>query len=226
MRAPKPTVDKFEQRRAELGEATLQTLASLGYARTSLREIAQNSAYSHGVLHYYFKDKTDLILCSVRQYKARCITRYDRIVAEAEDADGLLQDFLTTLGETLSTEAPLHRLWYDLRSQAMFEAAFRDDVATIDQGLEKMIWNVVARLAELRGMTASARLSPAVAYASIDGLFQQALLSYLVGDPKAITTMQRHVAALLQMLLPESDTVDVPAARARKAGTRRASASA
>jgi len=220
MRAPPPPVDKFEQRRAELGEATLQTLASLGYARTSLREIAQNSAYSHGVLHYYFKDKTDLILCSVRQYKARCITRYDRIVAEAVDADGLLQDFLATLGETLSTEAPLHRLWYDLRSQAMFEAAFRDDVTTIDKGLEKMIWNVVARLAELGGTSASGRLSPAVAYASIDGLFQQALLSHLDGDSKAIPTMQRHVAALLQLLLPTSGA---PAARTRKTGARRAS---
>lgn len=226
MRATKPPVDKFEQRRAELGEATLQTLASLGYARTSLREIAQNSAYSHGVLHYYFKDKTDLILCSVRQYKARCITRYDRIVAEAENADGLLQDFLTTLGETLSTEAPLHRLWYDLRSQAMFEAAFRDDVATIDQGLEKMIWNVVARLAELRGNAASTPLSPAVAYAAIDGLFQQALLSHLDGNPEAIATLQRNVAELLQMLLPMPHAAGDAVTGVRKARTRRASAPA
>ena len=49
-------VDKFADRRAELGEAALTTLATLGYARTSLREIAQNSEFSHGVLHYYFRD--------------------------------------------------------------------------------------------------------------------------------------------------------------------------
>ena len=29
-------------------------------------------------------------------------------------------------------DAHLHRLWYDLRSQSMFEASFRDDVAEID----------------------------------------------------------------------------------------------
>src|SRR4030095_8374228 len=68
---------QFTEPRAELGEAAMQTLAELGYARTSLREIAQNSAFSHGVLHYYFTDKLDLILCSVRQYKARCVKRYD-----------------------------------------------------------------------------------------------------------------------------------------------------
>ena len=65
--------EKFAERRAELADAALQTLSELGYARTSLREIAQNSAFTHGVLHYYFEDKVDLILCGVRQYKGRCI---------------------------------------------------------------------------------------------------------------------------------------------------------
>ena len=32
-RVPKARVDKFEERRAELGEAALTTLATLGYAR-------------------------------------------------------------------------------------------------------------------------------------------------------------------------------------------------
>lgn len=201
MRTPKVPLEKFEQRRAELGEATLQTLAALGYARTSLREIAQNSAFSHGVLHYYFQDKTDLILCSVRQYKARCVTRYDAIVKDAQDAAALQQAFLATLGDTLRDEAMLHRLWYDLRAQAMFEAAFRADVAKIDKSLEKMVWNVVARLAALAGAPGPLP-SPALAYAALDGVFQQALLRHLAGDRKAIATMQQETAALLQLLLP------------------------
>jgi AcrR family transcriptional regulator len=201
--AATPVAEKFEQRRAELGEATLQTLATLGYARTSLREIAQNSAFTHGVLHYYFSDKTDLILCSVRQYKARCVTRYDDVVAQAPDHAALLQGFLDVLGQTLRDEAPLHRLWYDLRAQAMFEEAFRADVLAIDKSLEKMIWRVVARLAALAG-TNNALPSPALAYATIDGLFQQALLRHLSGDRKAIAAMKRDVGELLGRLLPGS----------------------
>ena len=76
-------VDKFAERRAQLADAALQTLAELGYARTSLREIAQNSQFSHGVLHYYFSDKQDLLTHCVRQYEAACVTRYDEIVATA-----------------------------------------------------------------------------------------------------------------------------------------------
>src|SRR6476661_9718570 len=90
-RVSRRQVDKFTERRAQLAESALLTLSELGYARTSLREIAQNSEFSHGVLHYYFSDKLDLILCSVRQYKARCVTRYDQVTAEAASFDELLE---------------------------------------------------------------------------------------------------------------------------------------
>ena len=79
-------VDKFAERRAQLAATALQTLSELGYARTSLRDIAQNSEFSHGVLHYYFNDKVDLIIESVKQYKAECVKRYDEIVATARTA--------------------------------------------------------------------------------------------------------------------------------------------
>ncbi len=72
-------VDKFAGRREELAAAALKTLSELGYAKTSLREIAQNSDFSHGMLHYYFRDKIELITYCVRQYKTECITRYDKI---------------------------------------------------------------------------------------------------------------------------------------------------
>ncbi len=191
--------DKFTQRRAELSQATLQTLAALGYARTSLREIAQNSEYSHGVLHYYFKDKVDLILCSVRQYKAVCVQRYDHVVNGATGFDELLEGFLAELGHTVRTEAPLHRLWYDLRSQSLFEDAFRADVAEIDKGLERMIWRVMTRLADLGGQPLT--LPSSVAYAALDGLFQQCLLRFLAGDKRAVATLQKNARiAILQLL--------------------------
>ena len=94
-------VDKFTARRLELAEAALATLAELGYARTSLREIAQKSDFTHGVLHYYFTDKVDLITCCVRHYKAKCVTRYDHVTATAKTREALLEGFLLKLAESL-----------------------------------------------------------------------------------------------------------------------------
>ena len=188
-------VDKFAERREELAWAAVQTLAELGYARTSLREIAQNSEFSHGVFHYYFKDKADLITCCVRLYKAHCVTRYDRVTAEAATPEALIDGFIDGLAASAREEAHMHRLWYDMRAQALFEPAFRADVAEIDKSLEAMIWRVVSRLAELTRVPQT--LPPALLYAMFDGIFQQCLLKHIAGDPGAIRDMEVQARALL-----------------------------
>jgi AcrR family transcriptional regulator len=191
-------VDKFAERRAELAGAALLTLAELGYARTSLREIAQNSQFSHGVLHYYFSDKEELLTHCVRQYEAACVTRYDEIVAAAASAEELKREFSSAMAETLRADAPMHRLWYDLRNQSLFEESFRTDVLEIDQRREEMIWRVVSRYAELARLAIS--MPPAAVYAILDGLFQQALLHQLAGRENAVSDLQANVARILDLL--------------------------
>jgi AcrR family transcriptional regulator len=194
---PRRPVDKFEDRRRELATAALQTLGELGYARTSLREIAQNSPYSHGVVHYYFADKVELITYCVRQYKASCVQRYDAIVESAASAAGLASSFADALVATMIEDAPMHRLWYDLRSQALFEESFRPDVLEIDAPLEHMIWQVVSRYAELRGVAVS--MPSSRAYAMFDGLFQQALLHHLAGVDGASDELRAGAVQLLHL---------------------------
>ncbi len=191
--------DKFNARRIELAEAALATLAELGYAQTSLREIAQKSNFTHGVLHYYFSDKFDLICCSVRHYKARCVTRYDQITLTARSSDELLDGFLVKLADTVRNEAHMHRLWYDLRAQALFESAFRNDVAAIDQSLEDMVWRVMSRYGELAGKTPI--VTPQVAYAVFDGLFQKYLLRHLSNDASAVDDLNAELRRLLPTLV-------------------------
>jgi len=198
-RIPKQRANKFEARRGELAEATLKTLSEMGYARTSLREIAQNSNFTHGVLHYYFADKVDLIVCSVRQYKARCVTRYDRIIATSTSFGELEERFLDALAETLSQEAHMHRLWYDLRSQALFDDAFRADVAEIDDSLKNMIARVTARGRKLA--RAAQVFSDADAYAMYDGLFQHYLFRHLAGDTRAVGQMRDGARGLLRLVM-------------------------
>jgi TetR/AcrR family transcriptional regulator, transcriptional repressor of bet genes len=194
--------DKFDERRRELAESALVTLGELGYARTSLREIASNSEFSHGVLHYYFSDKLELIVFCVRYYKARCVHRYDEVVERATTADELLEGFLAKLAETIVEEAPMHRLWYDLRSQSMFEESLRDAVTTIDRTLEEMVWRVLTRYAELLG--APVTTTSALAYGLLDGLFQQALLGYTAGHDDALGKLQDEVRAMLTLLFRDA----------------------
>jgi TetR/AcrR family transcriptional repressor of bet genes len=180
--------EKYDERRNQLAESALATLGELGYARTSLREIAQNSAFSHGVVHYYFANKIELITYCVRYYKATCVTRYDALLATASTAEELATGFADKLVETITDEAPMHRLWYDLRTQSMFEPELREAVLEIDHTLELMIWRIVLRYAELCG--GEPVFSSPTTYALFDGLFEKALLSHLCGDPVALDDLR------------------------------------
>lgn len=203
--------DKFEARRTELALATLHTLAELGYARTSLREIAQNSEYSHGVLHYYFSDKLDLIAHAVRQYEAICVTRYDEVVASAESAEDLRTEFAATFFGTLQTDAAIHRLWYDLRNQSLFDDSFRDDVLDIEARREEMIWRVISRYCELAGTEPI--LSPATAYITIDGIFQRALLHHIAGRVTETDQARDQLNAVFALLTTPSGSATCPTER-------------
>ncbi|WP_405061247.1 TetR/AcrR family transcriptional regulator [Kribbella sp. NBC_01505] len=190
-------IDKIERRRIALAESALKTLGELGYARTSLREIANNSEFTHGVVHYYFRDKIDLISYCVRYYKTKCAQRYDEVVETATTADELGVGFLAKMTQTLVEETPMHRLWYDLRAQSMFEEQLRPDVVAIDQLLEAMIWRILTRYAELVGGEVS--VDPPTAYALVDGLFEQAVVAY-ADDPDGVP---ERLAGRVQSVLPK-----------------------
>ena len=197
--ARRTPADKYDERRNQLAESALRTLGELGDARTSLREIANNSEFSHGVVHYYFADKLELIVYCVRYYKAQCVTRYDGVVADSTSAEQLLDAFAAKLEETVQVEGPMHCLWYDLRTQSMFEQSLREAVTLIDKTLEEMIWRVVSRYAELAGRPPA--MTPAAAYGVLDGLFQQALLGYVAGDAAALPTLVEQVHSLMPLTL-------------------------
>jgi AcrR family transcriptional regulator len=81
-----------------------QTSTCLGAFTLPRRSLA-NSQFSHGVLHFYFSDKHDLLTHCVRQYEAACVTRYDEIVASATSVAELEREFSTAMAQAL-----LHQL--------------------------------------------------------------------------------------------------------------------
>jgi hypothetical protein len=110
----------------------------------------------------------------------------------------MMEGFLHALGDTLRDEAHMHRLWYDLRAQALFEEAFRADVAAIDKSLENMVLRIMNRFSELAD--APLALAPSVLYALFDGLFQQYLLRHLSGDEEAVEALRADARTAIDTL--------------------------
>jgi TetR/AcrR family transcriptional regulator, transcriptional repressor of bet genes len=198
-RTRRSPVDRYDERRNELAESALVTLGEFGYSRTSLRDIAANSPFSHGVLHYYFADKLELVTYSISYYKLRCVTRYDEVVEQSTTAQELIDGFAAKLVESIVDEAPMHRLWYDLRVESMFDERLRETVLGLDGALQEVIWRIVTRYSELADREIA--MDPATAYNVLDGLFQAALLGHVTGDPVALQMLVDQVQVLMPMTL-------------------------
>ncbi|MGB3709296.1 TetR/AcrR family transcriptional regulator [Gordonia sp. (in: high G+C Gram-positive bacteria)] len=191
--------DKVATKRDELARAALSALSERGYAATGLREIAANSEYSHGVLHYYFSDKLDLITHCVNLYKRECIASYDDVLDGAGDAESLRLRFAQRLTATMEADLSTHKLWYDLRMQAVFEGSLREDVRAIDDELEAMVWRIVREYAALAG--GQPLLDSAGTYASLDGLFERAVRRRSSGDVDAAKELTVQLYALVGALV-------------------------
>lgn len=130
----------------ELARHAIAALAELGYARTSMRDIAAQSGRSIGALNYYFEDKVDLIKFCVRLYKKEFVEQIDEIINTRETKDGLTQAIVDGFVQTIEDDAITHRLWYDIRSQSLFDENFHTIANEIEQALIDMIERLLKRI--------------------------------------------------------------------------------
>lgn len=157
---------KRDEKKALIAESAVRALQELGYANTSLRDIAAKSALSLGMLHYYFEDKTQLIIYCVTAYKSAFTSKITQALEGVRGRDAVIQAFCQALAASIVEDANTHRLWYDIRAQALFDPAFRPVVAEI----EAMLIGVVSAARDLAGAPASD--IGVLDYAVIDGVFR------------------------------------------------------
>lgn len=185
---------KRARKKDELADHAITALKQLGYARTSLRDIAEMSGVAVGTLHYYFEDKVDLITYCVRRYKVGFVAN----IAEILDADvapeQLTKSFIKGLSQSIEHDAETHRLWYDIRSQAMFDPAFEEVVTDIEDGLIGLVATYLERLGRPTDKAETV-------YLVLDACFRFHIQAFLKRQDTAPARFERKAVELLAPLL-------------------------
>jgi AcrR family transcriptional regulator len=176
--------------RNDLAAHAIKTLSQLGYARTGMRDIAQQSDRSVGALTYYFDDKVDLICYCVRVYKEGFIAEIDLAIDQGRIQGDVIRSVAKAFAQAVAQDAETHRLWYDIRSQSLFESSFREIVKDIEENLISLI----SRILENEGMS---RSELRTYYFILDGLFRMALQEQLDGQTKPAAELEREIVAVL-----------------------------
>ncbi len=177
---------KRQAKKLDIAKQTLVTWSNLGYADTSLRDIAEHCNVSVGVLLYYFEDKAELITYCVQLYKENFIKRMDTVLETDGDPEHILKSFTEKIITSVKEEGNLHRLWYDIRSQALFDPEFQEVVDELEKAMIQLNGRLLKRI-QLKG------IDPFDYYLNVDTRFRFFLQQYIAGDDDAPANLRKSL---------------------------------
>ncbi|SFM34908.1 TetR/AcrR family transcriptional regulator [Shimia aestuarii] len=186
---------KRDLKKRQIAESAILALKELGYANTSLRDIAEKSEMSLGMLHYYFEDRTDLIIYCVSIYKEEFVRNITEALEKANGRAEVIDAFSNALVASIIDDEMTHRLWYDIRTQAMFDATFQPVVAEIEQKL----MDIVGTAFEKAGHETVENVE--LSYALLDGVFRYLMQGQIGESPRTRDELLRTFRALLEQSL-------------------------
>lgn len=178
----------------DLADSAIEVLSQLGYAQTSLRDIAQHSGVSLGVVHYYFEDRVDLINYCTRRYKDEFAQMLMAVFVAGGSAENVIDGLINGLADAIENDAEKHRLWYDIRTQALFDEKFHKTVDDIEH-LQIDIMRGLLEVLEIQN------IDPLSVYLAIDGIFRHYLQKRLRKEPDTLIDFRHALTAALEGIL-------------------------
>lgn len=160
---------KYEDKRQLLASSAAAALCKLGYANTSMRDIAKMSGDPLSALHYYFDDRIDLITFCVRNHKMAFLAKMESALV-ALTLEELISKFSIGLSQAATYDASQHRLWFDIRNQAIFTPAFQPAIDEIETAIISVFEKIEEQFMPGRG-------EALLDYVAIDGLFRHIVQS-------------------------------------------------
>lgn len=105
-----------------LVDATVSSLAELGYAKTTIGEISRRSGVSQGGLFRHFGQRLDLVLAAADEVRARQFANFRTGLSHT--ADPTVEDCVRLL--RTACRAPMNAAWYELLGASRSDAGLRE----------------------------------------------------------------------------------------------------
>ncbi|MBU2550100.1 MAG: TetR family transcriptional regulator C-terminal domain-containing protein [Proteobacteria bacterium] len=86
--------DVMDLRRSQLLQAAHRVVSTKGSSKLTIKDVAREANFSNGLIHYYFKNKEDLLLALFKETQGRLQKAFTEALAESDDPRDKLLVFL------------------------------------------------------------------------------------------------------------------------------------
>lgn len=109
--------DIINLRRSQLTRAAYNVVAQKGYYEFTIRDIAREAGLSTGLVHYYFKNKKDLLLNLLKEINRNMLVLLNRNISKADDPREKLNIFMTQAFDLVKNEKDYFYIVIDFWTQ-------------------------------------------------------------------------------------------------------------
>jgi AcrR family transcriptional regulator len=100
-------------KKQQIVKAAHTILVKNGYAATTISQVAAEAGVSRGLLHYYFKNKEDILATVVRTNMESSADLAHAIFVQSKTADELAANLMNGLREMLKIESDVYNLFFE-----------------------------------------------------------------------------------------------------------------
>ncbi len=189
-----------EEKRVRIMEALNQCLQEKSFDQTSIKDIARAAQVNHGLLHYYFKSKEDILINYIDFVIDHYKSMFAVLLAEKEnkglDEKQLLEWFFQAMGERITLNRRLSKVFIEIWEIAAYNPVVREKVR---RAYREWMATVAGYLQRVVPDPAAARRIGTAVVAFLEGmsLFSILLDAQELELSEVLTGFQRRI---LQML--------------------------
>jgi AcrR family transcriptional regulator len=188
-----------DERRKQILEALHTCLLEKPFHKTSIKDIAQKAGLNHGALHYYFKNKEDLLLEYIEYTQNKFIRIfYERFKSEFEKSAADLQTFQEKMRWALYEMAfnqEYARIYTEIWAHALYSEKVMDKLKGMYRVLREQVFAEVTHFVDSKKLARRISLT-------IIALWEGMSIMAIFFDKKDLTA-EIDFGEFLQVLTPQ-----------------------
>lgn len=166
-----PSKKDPEEKKIQILEALNQCLQEKPFDKTSIKDIARVAGVNHGLLHYYFKNKEDILTQYIEYVIDHYKTMFNSWLGEKQSLNigdrELIEDFFEFMNSRITLNKKLSKVFIEIWKIA----AYNDNIrAILQQAYQEWISALSEMLSTVTNDPATAYQTSAATVAFLEGM--------------------------------------------------------
>ncbi|MEW6442228.1 MAG: TetR/AcrR family transcriptional regulator [bacterium] len=132
-----------DERRKEIIAGLYECLESVGYQELTIKSIARAANVSYGALHYFFKNKKEIVFAFVEDYTREAEDRFRKSVVDIESAPARLKAMVSFLVQEMVLKSKINKVFLNLHHMACCDDDIRGCMRRCHEAYRRGIREVI-----------------------------------------------------------------------------------